>query len=135
MTDQRLTLIAHETGRGWRILNAAAAVPHDIGFVEEPEMLRTSLLATLGETTLDVERVILDDAGTPEMFLELLARLPSSYAGDVLRVDRFGRGFLSATGRGGDRVLYALEPEDVRFYLAACSLIPGQSSNLLEMTA
>lgn len=134
MHTDRLTLIAHETGCGWRISDGPAA-RQQVEVTETGPTLGLSLLAALAEETLDVERVILDDAGTPEMFLELLTRLPSTYTGDVLRIDRFGRGFLSATGRGGDRVLYALEPDDVRFYFAANALLPGQSAELLEMTA
>jgi hypothetical protein len=75
------------------------------------------LLAALNEEELDIERVILDGIGSPQAFLELLASLPATYAGDVLNIDDGGRAFLSATGRGGDRVLYALEPNDVSFYL------------------
>jgi len=42
--------------------------------------------------------------------------LPAAYAGDVLLIED-DSAFVSATGRGGDRVLYALRPEDVQFYL------------------
>ena len=37
-------------------------------------------------------------------------------------------GFLSATGRGGDRILYALSAEDIRFYLETTSLIEAGSA-------
>ena len=49
-------------------------------------------------------------------YLRLLSELPAAYAGDVLLIEN-DSAFVSATGRGGDRVLYALRPEDVQFYL------------------
>ena len=64
----------------------------------------------------DVERIILDRCATADEYLDVLAWLPSQVAGDVLSVRDDGGAFLSATGRGGDRVLYALMPHDVRFY-------------------
>ena len=49
-----------------------------------------------------------------------------------MRLDEGGAGFLSAAGRGGDRVLYALQAKDVRFYLGMHDLILDRE---LEMTA
>ena len=72
--------------------------------------------------TNDVERVILDRCASADEFLHLLAALPGEVLGDVLSVREDGGAFLSATGRGGDRVLYALSPADVGFYLEANGL-------------
>jgi hypothetical protein len=74
----------------------------------------------------DVERVILDRSATTDEFLHLLSALPSHIAGDVLLVRDDGRGFLSAVGRGGDRVLYALSPGDVAFYFRTNALTTGR---------
>jgi len=40
---------------------------------------------------------------------------------------------MSASGRGGDRVLYALSPYDVRFYLETHDMVTGRAA--LELTA
>ncbi len=47
-------------------------------------------------------------------------------SGDILLIHDNGAGFLSATGRGGDRVLYALTAHDVRFYLETQDLVTGR---------
>lgn len=65
----------------------------------------------------DVERIILDRSVTAEEFLNLLATIPAAVTADILFVGPQGGGFLSAIGRGGDRVLYAPSPRDVDFYL------------------
>lgn len=85
-----------------------------------------SVPAMLGvAATEDVERVILDRSVTTDEFLDLLAALPSHIAGDVMLVRDNGRAFLSAVGRGGDRVLYALAPCDVAFYFQTHALTAG----------
>lgn len=71
---------------------------------------------------LDVERVVLDSgAATASQFLALMAAHPG-FSGDFLLVGPGSDGFLSSTGRGGDRVLYALSGEDVGFYLSIHAL-------------
>ena len=52
---------------------------------------------------------------------------------DVLYVRPDDSGFMSATGRGGDRILYSLSGDDVRFYLEAHGLLAQRA--VLEMTA
>jgi len=96
-------------------------------FIDTGQHLLLSAGAALAEPSLDVERLIVDRAANAEAFLDLLAHLPLDFAGDVLRIDDRGCGFLSATGRGGDRLLYALKSQDVQFYLAAHDLVrPGE---------
>ena len=73
----------------------------------------------------DVERVILDRSVTSEEFLHLLAELPAELTGDVMFIRNDGGAFLSATARGGARVLYALAAHDVNFYLATHALSGG----------
>lgn len=68
-------------------------------------------------STFDVERIILDRCATADEFLHLLSALPSELAGDVLFMREDGSGFISAIGRGGDRVLYALNCSDIDFYI------------------
>lgn len=70
-----------------------------------------------GIASRDVERIILDRSSSADDFLRFLAALPVEAAGDVMLVGADGGAFLSAVGRGGDRVLYRLGPTDVAFYL------------------
>lgn len=90
-------------------------------FIDARSSLQRSLLAALTEETLDVERVIIG-GGTAEAFLELLAATPAQFGGDIIRIDDRGRAFLSASARGGSRVLYSLDAVDLRFYLDAHAL-------------
>lgn len=108
---QRLTLVASECEIGER------EWIERVTFIDAGPNVLLSVSAALNEPTLDAERLIVDRGVTAETFLEILASLPREFSGDVLRIDDYDRGFLSATGRGGDRVLYALDPDDVRFYL------------------
>src|SRR5215212_6749284 len=119
---QRLTLVACSDANtmAW---NENAAAASRLAFLGEGPFLHLEVMAALNEPTLDAERLILDRAATAEAFLEVLASLPSEFSGDVLRIDRGGSGFLSATGRGGDRALYQLQPEDVLFYLSMHGII------------
>ncbi len=85
----------------------------DLLFCDSLQFLRQAV------ATNDVERVILDRCASADDFLDLLAALPPEVLGDVMSLREDGGAFLSATGRGGDRVLYALSPADVGFYLEA----------------
>lgn len=131
MCTQRLTLIACEDHRE-RDWNHYAETARRLVFLGGGTPLRSEVLAALCEPTLDIERLILDRTATAEQFLDVLAHLPSEFSGDVVRLDERGAGFLSAAGRGGDRVLYALQPKDVRFYLGMHDLIVQRE---LEMIA
>ena len=90
------------------------------------EDMRTSYEQRLSrgveEMQRDVEGVIIDGAASATEYLHLLATLPTAYAGDVVLIDD-DYAFVSATGRGGDRVLYTLRAEDVQFYLEAKMLV------------
>jgi len=108
---QRLTLVASECELG-----GPEWIEH-VAFIDAGPNVRLSVSAALNEPLLDAERLIVDRGVSAETFLEILAALPAGFSGDVLRIDDHGGGFLSAGGRGGDRVLYSLEPDDVRFYL------------------
>jgi hypothetical protein len=74
----------------------------------------------------DVERVILDRSVSASEFLSLLSNLPEELHADILFIREDDSAFLSSTGRGGDRLLYALSPVDVRFYLEMNALVPNQ---------
>lgn len=128
-SHHRLTLIACHDAADW---SYHAEIATRISFLDGGELLRFEILSALSEPDLDIARVIIDRAATAEDFLDLLANLPVEFSGDVVRIDQNGAGFLSAAGRGGDRVLYALQPKDVRFYLGMHDLIVERR---LEMIA
>jgi hypothetical protein len=65
----------------------------------------------------DVERIIIDRSASADEFLRFLTALPAQATGDVVSLAADGGAFLSAVGRGGDRVLYLLGASDVAFYL------------------
>lgn len=94
--------------------------------IDSPKMIDTAL------AMFDIERIILDRTATSDEFLYLLATLPAAVAGDVMLVRDDGGAFLSSIGRGGDRVLYALAPHDVDFYIETHGLTAGDA---LALTA
>jgi hypothetical protein len=113
MPEERLTLVV--TREGQTTWNPA----HVLCVDSLPRMH-----ATLG--ALDVERIVLDRTLNAEEFLFLLAKLPHELAGDVMLLTESGGAFLSATGRGGDRVMYALAAHDVEFYLDNYDLVSSR---------
>jgi hypothetical protein len=125
-SNARITLIAHEPAKPDIDWNVAASARMAVAFLESVRSLRFALTAAVTEVGLDVCRAIVDRAGVADEFLELLTDLPPAFTGDVLRIRDDGAGILSATARGGDRVLYALTADDVRFYLEAHDLVTGR---------
>ena len=63
---------------------------------------------------------------SPAEYLDLLAALPAEFGADVMLIRNDESGYLSASGRGGDRALYSLRANDVRFYLEANDLVTGR---------
>jgi len=114
--DRRITLISRSKSapeRGWITSRSA---PRRLIFVESFGVIPFALARGIEEMGKDVECVIVDGTATAAEYLHLLSALPAAYAGDVVLIQN-DSAFVSATGRGGDRVLYALRPEDVQFYL------------------
>jgi hypothetical protein len=130
---RRVTIVARDKAQPAMDWTPAAAQRHPIAFVDSVRALRFALGAAATGVELDISRVIVDRAGDGDQFLDLLAALPSEFNGDVLLVRHDGTGVMSATGRGGDRVLYALMAHDVRFYLEAHELVASRVA--LELTA
>jgi hypothetical protein len=131
--NQRVTLIAREQSKPDVDWNYARCRAQRVAFLDSVASLKFALGAALTDVGLDIERVIVDRAGSADEFLDLLATMPSEFNGDVLLVRDDGGGFMSAAGRGGDRVMYALSPYDVRFYLETQDMVTGRAA--LEMTA
>jgi hypothetical protein len=120
---RRITLVtraACSPQRGW---NTSFDAANRIIFLKAYSVLRYALGLGVAEMQQDVERVILDHSSTASEFLDLLTTLPAEFTGDVLLIRDDDSGFLSATGRGGDRVLYALSAHDIEFYLDTHGLL------------
>lgn len=124
---QRITLIccgANKPNVDW---NYAPSRDSRVAFLDSVNALKFGIGVAIHDASLDIERVVLDRAASAEDFLDLLAALPAEFMGDVLMMRDDGNGFLSAAGRGGDRVLYSLAPPDVRFYLESHDLVTGRA--------
>jgi len=131
--EQRVTLIARESTKPDVDWNYARCRSAHVAFVESVKALKFAVRSALLQEGLDIERVIVDRAGTADDFLELLAVVPVELTGDVVMIRDDGTGFLSATGRGGDRRLHLLTAQDVRFYLETQDLVTGRAA--LALTA
>ncbi|HVR40564.1 MAG TPA: hypothetical protein VMU84_15820 [Thermoanaerobaculia bacterium] len=118
---RRITLIARGSAspaRTWNMDSHSRII-----FVNEFSVLQYALRNAMTEFDRDVERVIMDRATTATQYLDMLATVPHEFMGDIVMVRYDDSGFLSATGRGGDRLLYSMKPEDLRFYLSAQGLV------------
>ena len=124
----RITLIARESTKPDIDWNYASCARMRVAFVDSVSALRYALESAVCDIGLDVGRVVVDRSGCSDDFLALLTALPLEFNGDVILMRDDGSGILSATARGGDRVLYALTPYDVRFYLEAHDLVTGRSA-------
>ncbi len=132
-SHHRITLIARESTNPDVDWNYASCRNQRVAFLDSVNALRFALGAALSEVGLDVERIIVDRAGDSNEFLDLLASAPAEFNGDMVFIRTDGGGFLSAMGRGGDRVLYALSGYDIRFYLETHDLVTGRAA--LSLTA
>ncbi|MFL6248685.1 MAG: hypothetical protein ACJ74H_21860 [Thermoanaerobaculia bacterium] len=123
--EDRITLIAREATKPDVDWNYARCRGENVAFLDSVGALKFAVRSALRDR-LDIERMIVDRAGNAAEFLDLLAAVPNELAGDILLILDNGAGFMSSTGRGGDRVLYALTPHDVRFYLETQDLVTGR---------
>jgi hypothetical protein len=123
--DRRITLVnTRDRSRDWAVRDDA---PSRIVFGSFFKVIRHTLKGELRELGEDIERVVIDRTATPAEFLELLANMSETFAGDLIFIRDGETSYVSAAGRGGGRVLYALRPEDVRFYLETHGLIARSS--------
>ena len=123
---RRITLLARGRAtpdRDWdRLTNGTTRMVT----IESMTVLRYTLEHAVSDIDLDIERVILDRAVSPAEYLDLLSALPRDFGADILLIRDDDSGYLSATGRGGDRNIYSLVASDVRFYLEANALVTGR---------
>jgi len=120
---RRITLIARTANAPVRAWDASARSANRLIFVDSFGILR----GALDHAAEDVDRLFIDGAATEGEFLSLLTTLPGDFVGDVLFVSDEEHAYLSTTGRGGGRLLYAMMPEDVQFYLEAQRLVKKES--------
>jgi hypothetical protein len=124
---RRITLIVRNDTKPNVDWNYACSSDMRVAFLDSVNAFKFAVGVAINDVALDIERVIVDRAGSAEDFLDLLASLPPEFTGDLLVIRDDGNGFLSATGRGGDRVFYALVARDVRFYLETHELVTGRA--------
>jgi len=118
---RRITLVNSATRAfDWHVARDARS---RIIFAASFAVLRYALADSLREFAQDIERVIIDRTATAGDFLDILAHVSDQFAGDFLYVRDDETAYLSSIGRGGNRVLYALNHDDLRFYLETHALI------------
>jgi hypothetical protein len=120
---RRITLVARAAAAPARAWDASTQSVNRLIFVDSFPILK----GALDHAAHDVDRLFIDGAATEGEFLSLLTTLPGDFAGDVLYVSDDQHAYLSTTGRGGGRLLYAMMPDDVRFYLDAQRLVKKES--------
>lgn len=133
-SEHRVTLIARVPTKPDFDWNYTRCRCENVAFLDSFSALKFAVGTAVQEHGLDIERVIVDRSGTAEEFLDLLVVTPPELTGDLVMIRDDGSGFLSATGRGGDRVMYSLTSHDMRFYLETQDLVTGRVA-LLAMTA
>jgi len=124
--SRRITLVTRGPATPDRDWSCGPNAGTRLIFLEAFNVLHYALTNGVNEMELDLERVVLDRSNTAAQYLELLSTLPAEFSGDVLYLRDDDTAFLSSNGRGGDRVLYSLGRDDVRFYLETHGLVTGR---------
>jgi len=120
---RRITLITRNPSLAERDWDSTLSASTRIIFVKSMSVLEYALRNAVSELHRDVERVIIDRSATSAECMDLLARLPEQFHGDLLLIRHDGAGFLSARARGEGRLLYPLKEVDVEFYLTMHGLV------------
>ena len=120
---RRITLITRNAASPARNWNTNSDGASRIIMLSAYTVLRHALQSGLRDLAEDIDRVIVDRSNTAGQYLDLLASLPPEFMGDALLIRYDDSAFLSALGRGGDRVIYALSPQDLHFYLQTHDLV------------
>jgi len=128
--ERRITLITYDKQQEARNWDFSEQSKNRIVFIDSMALLRSTITSPLVKSDSDVERIVLDRCCSEADYLSLLSSMPHQFTGDILMVRGDATGFLSATGRGGDRVLYALSSDDVEFYLETVLLV--QRTEVME---
>ena len=122
---RRITLVnSLDDSRAWRQGDDA---PSRIIFGSFFRVIRQTFKGEGRAFGEDIERVIIDRTATDGDFLELLAHLSDTFAGDVIFIREGDNAYVSAIGRSGGRVLYAMRAGDLGFYLETHGLVASIS--------
>lgn len=121
--SRRITLVSRHTQLQQRSWLRTPEAPCRIVLLDSFTVLRYTVASLVIAMDADVERIILDRSSSASDYLSLLAELPHEFTGDVVMIRDDETGFLSAMGRGGDRILYALSANDLRFYFETHGLV------------
>ncbi len=132
--SRRITLISRPPQLPEREWDRSAAAGSKLVMLDSLTVLRYAVVRPPVDLDADVERIILDRSSSASEFLALLAQLPHQFGGDVLMIRDDDSGFLSAAGRGDGRVLYALTPHDLHFYLVTKGLVTGEAPAMQAQT-
>jgi hypothetical protein len=116
---RRITLVVRGAKAPARPWDTSVKATNHIIFVGAFSMLSF----VLDHASQDVDRLLIDGAATPAEFLELLTTLPAVFPGDVLLMRDHDKSFLSTAARADGRLLYALTPADMHFYLETLGLV------------
>ena len=127
--DTRITIVVVQATKPIHDWNLSRSAALQLAFLDSLDALKLVVRMAFEDATFDLGRVIVDRAGTADELLDLLALIPSEFTGDLLFIRDDRGGFLSTTGRGGDRLLYRLMPDDVRFYLETNDLVTGRAAS------
>lgn len=123
---RRITLITRDPNRPEHDWDDSRNAPNRLILLDSFTVLKYAITSHMVDLDVDVERVILDRATSPADYLTLLSALPQTFTGDVLLIREGDSSFLSSMGRGGDRVLYSMSVNDLRFYLETHGLVTGR---------
>lgn len=121
---QRATLVFATEGNEMLDWSMMAAADSRVITVRNLNLLKDSLHLAQNFIDVEVVRVVFDRSVDAEEWLEFLTVMPQGFRGDVLFVSKTEKAFLSAVGRGDERVTYKLEGRDIQFYLEACGIMP-----------
>lgn len=124
--NRRITLISRDPRRPEHDWDDSRHAPNRLILLDSFLVLKYAITSHMVDLDVDVERVILDRSTSAADYLTLLSCLPQRFAGDVLLIREGESSFLSSMGRGGDRVLYSLSVNDLRFYLEMHGLVTGR---------
>lgn len=124
--NRRITLITRDPSRPEHDWDDSRNAPHRLILLDSFTVLKYAITSHMVDLNVDVERVILDRSTSPADYLTLLSCLPPTFTGDVLLIREGDSSFMSSMGRGGDRVLYSMAVNDLRFYLETHGLVTGR---------
>ncbi len=124
--SRRITLITRDPSHPEHDWDDSLNAPNRLILLDSFTILKYAITSHMVDLDVDVERVILDRSTSAADYLTLLSCLPHTFTGDVVLIREGDSSFVSSMGRGGDRVLYSMSVNDLRFYLETHGLVTGR---------